>query len=236
MKPIVVIPTYNEQENIRKLVEIILKLEPQFSIIIVDDNSPDGTGKIADELKNENPGRVYVIHRPGKMGLGRAYIDGFKYALSLDADYIFEMDADFSHSPEKLPVFLKEMQDADIVIGSRYINGVSVINWPLRRLFLSVLASYYVRFITGMNLHDNTTGFKCFKRKVLENIKLDSIDSDGYSFQIEMNYRAIKKGFKIKEVPIIFIDRHSGSSKMSKAIIREAIIMVWKLKFGLYKK
>lgn len=236
MKPIVVIPTYNEQENIRKLVEIILKLEPRFSIIIVDDNSPDGTGKTADELKSENPDRVFIIHRSGKMGLGRAYIDGFKYALSLGADYIFEMDADFSHSPEKLPVFLKEIQDADIVIGSRYINGVSVINWPLRRLFLSVLASYYVRFITGMRLYDNTTGFKCFKKKVLENINLDAIKSNGYSFQIEMNYRAQKKGFKIKEVPIIFIDRHSGSSKMSKAIIREAIVMVWKLKFGFYKK
>ncbi len=236
MKSVVVIPTYNEKENIQKLVYAILKLPLPFLIIIVDDNSPDGTGKIADELHNENPDRVHVIHRQGKMGLGRAYISGFKYALELGADYIFEMDADFSHSPEKLPIFLEAINDCDIVIGSRYIKGISVINWPLRRLFLSVIASYYVRFITGMQIQDTTTGFKCFKRKVLESINLDAVDSDGYSFQIEMNFRALKKGFKIKEIPIIFVDRHVGTSKMSRSIMIEAIIMVWKLKFGLYKK
>ncbi|MBI5416830.1 polyprenol monophosphomannose synthase [Candidatus Poribacteria bacterium] len=236
MKALIIIPTYNEKENARRITEIILGLEPKFSVLIVDDNSPDGTGKIADDLCSEYPDRVHVLHRPEKMGLGRAYIDGFKYALEIGADYIFEMDADFSHSPEKLPAFLEAIKENDIVIGSRYINGVSVVNWPLRRLFLSVLASYYVRFITGMHIRDTTSGFKCFRRKVLECIDLDAVHSDGYSFQIEMNFRALKKGFKIKEIPIIFVDRHAGDSKMSKTIVKEAIIIVWKLKLGLYKK
>ncbi|MBI5417336.1 polyprenol monophosphomannose synthase [Candidatus Poribacteria bacterium] len=236
MKAFVVIPTYNEKENIRQITEAILNLNPPFTVLIIDDNSPDGTGEIADKLQKEFPERVHVIHNPGKMGLGRAYISGFKYALSNGADYIFEMDADFSHDPEKLPCFLENIHDCDIVVGSRYVNGVSVVNWPLRRLILSILANYYARIITGLKIKDITTGFKCFRREVLENIKLDEINSGGYSFQIEMNYRAAEKGFKIKEIPIIFVDRNAGSSKMSKAIVREAMIMVWKLKLGLYNK
>lgn len=231
MKVIVVIPTYNERDNIVRLAGEILKQHPSLRILFVDDNSPDGTGTLADELAAADD-RVMVIHRPGKLGLGSAYRTGFGTALKMGADYIIEMDADFSHDPCVLPVFLETITGYDLVIGSRYLNGVSVVNWPIRRLILSYFASVYTRLVTGLRIMDCTSGFKCFRRSALEAIDLDNVRSDGYSFQIEMNYRCMEKGFKIVEVPIIFIDRHAGSSKMSRKIVREAILMVWKLKMG----
>jgi dolichol-phosphate mannosyltransferase len=231
LKAIVVIPTYNERDNIVRLSREILAQHPDLQILFVDDNSPDGTGKLADELAAENE-RIMVLHRAGKQGLGSAYRAGFKAALAGGADYLIEMDADFSHSPKVLPVFLEAIQHADLVIGSRYLNGVSVVNWPIRRLILSVFASVYTRFVTGLRIKDCTSGFKCFRRSVIEAFDLDSVKSDGYSFQIEMNYRCMEKGFRIVEVPIIFIDRHAGTSKMSGVIVREAVTMVWKLRLG----
>ncbi len=231
MKAIVVIPTYNERDNIVRLAELVLAQHPSIQILFVDDNSPDGTGALADDLASRNE-RIRVIHRPGKMGLGSAYCAGFKAALEMGADYLVEMDADFSHDPAILPVFLETIQRCDLVIGSRYLNGVSVVNWPIRRLMLSVFASLYTRVITGLEVKDCTSGFKCFRRSTIEAIDLDTVGSDGYSFQIEMNYRCMERGLKIVEVPIIFIDRHAGSSKMSKKIVREAILLVWKLKLG----
>lgn len=206
-------------------------LGDDIDILIVDDNSPDGTGAIIDRMAAENP-RLHLIHRAGKLGLGSAYREGFKYALEKGAEYIIEMDADFSHDPSMLPVFLEKIKEFDVVIGSRYLNGVSVVNWPIRRLILSYCASVYTRMITGLTFSDCTGGFKCFRRNVLETIRLDEITSDGYSFQIEMNYRCVEKGFRVGEIPIIFIDRHAGMSKMSKKIVREAVVMVWKLKLG----
>lgn len=231
MKSIVVIPTYNERDNIVRLAGEILKQHPSIRILFVDDNSPDGTGILADELATADD-RIMVIHRPGKLGLGSAYRTGFSTALKMGADYIIEMDADFSHDPGVLPVFLETITGCDLVIGSRYLNGVSVVNWPIRRLILSYFASVYTRFVTGLRIMDCTSGFKCFRSSTLEAIDLDNVRSDGYSFQIEMNYLCMEKGFKIIEVPIIFIDRHAGSSKMSRKIVREAILMVWKLKLG----
>lgn len=231
MKAVVVIPTYNERDNIERLVAEVLSKDAAFSVLIVDDNSPDGTGDLADELSTGND-RVNVLHRNGKLGLGSAYREGFRVALDMGADYIIEMDADFSHDPDILLHFLAKMKECDLVIGSRYLNGVSVVNWPLRRLMLSYFASVYTRVITGLRISDCTSGFKCFKRKVLEAIDLGTIKSDGYSFQIEMNFRCVEKGFTVGEVPIIFIDRHAGTSKMSKKIVREAVLMVWKLKLG----
>lgn len=231
LKAIVVIPTYNERDNIVRLAGEILRQHPSLQILFVDDNSPDGTGVLADELSAADS-RISVLHRAGKLGLGSAYREGFRVALQMGADYLIEMDADFSHDPTVLPVFIDTMQKCDLVIGSRYLNGVSVVNWPIRRLILSYFASVYTRFITGLKIMDCTSGFKCFRRSVIESIDLDKIRSDGYSFQIEMNYRCMEKGFKIQEVPIIFIDRHAGTSKMSKKIVREAVLMVWKLKLG----
>ncbi|RII30535.1 MAG: dolichyl-phosphate beta-D-mannosyltransferase [Geobacter sp.] len=231
MKAIVVIPTYNERDNIVRLAGEVLNQHPSLHILIVDDNSPDGTGSLADELSAGND-RIRVIHRPGKLGLGSAYRTGFKLALEMGADFVIEMDADFSHDPAVLPVFLDTVAGCDLVIGSRYLNGVSVVNWPIRRLILSYFASVYTRYVTGLKLMDCTSGFKCFRRSALESIDLDSVRSDGYSFQIEMNYRCMEKGCKIVEVPIIFIDRHAGTSKMSRRIVLEAIVMVWKLKLG----
>jgi dolichol-phosphate mannosyltransferase len=231
VKAVVIIPTYNERDNIVRLAGEVLAQDPALHILIVDDNSPDGTGALADELAAGND-RIRVMHRPGKQGLGSAYREGFRAALAWGADYLIEMDADFSHNPEVLPLFLEAIQENDLVIGSRYLNGVSVVNWPLRRLMLSYCASVYTRIITGLHLHDCTSGFKCFRRSVIEAIDLDRIRSDGYSFQIEMNYRCMEKGFRMSEVPIIFIDRHAGSSKMSGRIVREAVFMVWKLRLG----
>jgi dolichol-phosphate mannosyltransferase len=230
MKALVIIPTYNEAENIESIIAAVLQQNEILNVLIVDDNSPDGTGDIVKNLQQENK-RLHLIERRGKLGLGSAYVEGFKYALNEDYDYIFEMDADFSHDPAELNNMLTEIKQNDLVIGSRYIKGVNVVNWPLQRLMLSYFAALYVRFITGMNIKDPTSGFKCFRKEVLEEIDLDCILSDGYSFQIEMHYRTWNKNFIIKEIPIVFTDRRSGKSKMSKKIVREAILMVWKLKF-----
>jgi len=229
-KILVIIPTYNEVDNIDKIIREIHTLNPQLSILVIDDNSPDGTGARIRDLRKTNA-NLYLIEREGKLGLGSAYVAGFRYALENGYDCIFEMDADFSHDPKEIPNFLKAMQKADLVIGSRYIKGVNVVNWPLTRLLLSYYANKYTRFVTGLPLADSTSGFKCFRRDVLASINLNNIHSGGYSFQIEMNFKAWKKGFRLKEIPIIFIDRAIGKSKMSKKIVREAITMVWKLKF-----
>lgn len=229
MKTLVIIPTYNEKENIGDIVPQILEKDSSIDVLIVDDNSPDGTGKIADEMARENP-RTKVLHREEKAGLGTAYKTGFKYALENGYDYVFEMDADFSHDPKYIPDFLEAVKEADLVLGSRYISGVNVINWPISRLLLSYYANVYTRWVTGLPVRDATGGFKCFRREVLESVDLDEVQSEGYSFQIEMSFRAWKKGFKIKEVPIVFWDRRVGQSKMSKKIVREAIWRVWKLR------
>lgn len=228
-KSLIIIPTYNELENIRRIIPDILGRYDETDILIVDDNSPDGTGVFIEQLTNESD-RIKLIKRPGKMGLGTAYIQGFKYALQNGYDFIFEMDADYSHDPKEIKNFLDAVRDHDLVLGSRYKTGVNVINWPMRRLMLSYFANSYTRFVTGLPVRDATGGFKCFRRKVLESIDLDSIKSNGYAFQIEMTFKAFKKGFRIIEIPIIFIDRFHGTSKMSKKIVREAVLMVWKLR------
>jgi dolichol-phosphate mannosyltransferase len=230
-KAIVVIPTYNERDNLETLARQILSLDESIDLMVVDDNSPDGTGDLAERLAAET-GRVSVLHRAGKLGLGSAYREGFARALALGADLIVQMDADFSHDPSVIPLFFERIKECDLVVGSRYLNGVSVVNWPLRRLMLSYFASVYTRVITGLTISDCTSGFKCFRASALQAIDLESIRSDGYSFQIEMNFRCVERGLKVEEVPIIFIDRHAGTSKMSKRIVREAVLMVWKLKLG----
>jgi len=221
-----------------RLLPEVLSKNDEINILIVDDNSPDGTATfVENEMKNND--RIHLIKRSSKQGLGTAYIAGFKYALKNNYDFIFEMDADFSHDPNEIPRFLEEIKDSDLVLGSRYKNGVNVINWPMRRLLLSWFANIYTRVITGLPVHDATGGFKCFRRKVLEAIDLNRVTSNGYAFQIEMNFKTWKKGFKVKEIPIIFVDRVKGKSKMSRKIVREAVIMVWKLRiksiFGMLK-
>jgi len=231
VEALVIVPTYNEKENISELIRSVLSIDEGLEMLIVDDNSPDGTGEIVDGIAVREP-RVHVIHREGKMGLGSAYITGFKWALAnTDAKYVFEMDADFSHDPCALPEFLEAIRTNDLVIGSRYLEGITVVNWPLSRLILSKGANIYTRVVTGLPLKDSTGGFKCFRREVLEQLPLDTIKSDGYSFQIEMNFICWKKGFRIKEIPILFVDRRVGISKMSKSIIWEAAFMVWRLLF-----
>ena len=230
MKSIVIIPTYDELNNIKKLVPELLSLYEDLDILVVDDNSPDGTGDYVKKLSIENS-RVNLIEREGKLGLGTAYVAGYRYMLNNGYDVAFQMDADYSHDPREIANFKKYIDDYDLIIGSRYIQGVNVINWPMRRLLLSYFANYYTKIITGLPLKDSTGGFKCFKRKVLESIDLNHIKSNGYAFQIEMNYKAWIKGFKLKEVSIIFMDRVAGTSKMSKKIVREAIFRVWKLRF-----
>ncbi|HAQ62371.1 TPA: dolichyl-phosphate beta-D-mannosyltransferase [Candidatus Delongbacteria bacterium] len=212
------------------MIQVVLSLPEQPDVLIVDDNSPDGTGSKVNEIIQSNK-KVNLISRSGKLGLGTAYIEGFKFALAEGYDYIIEMDCDFSHDPKDISRLLKEIDDYDLVIGSRYIQGVNVVNWPLKRLILSMGASFYTRVITGMPLKDATSGFKCFRKEVIQSIDLDKIHSNGYSFQIEMHYKTWKKKFRIKEMPIIFTDRIDGHSKMGKAIVREAIFMVWKLRF-----
>jgi dolichol-phosphate mannosyltransferase len=229
MKTLVIIPTYNERDNIKQIVPQVLEKHSGIDVLIVDDGSPDGTGMIADSMSEENS-RISVIHRKNKSGLGTAYVAGFKYAIQKRYDYIFEMDADFSHDPKYIPEFLNAIKEADLVIGSRYISGVNVINWPMSRLLLSYYANLYSRIVTGLPVKDATGGFKCFRREVLEAIDLDKVRSNGYSFQIEMSFRAKRKGFRIKEIPIVFEDRRVGQSKMSKKIVREAIWMVWRLR------
>ncbi len=229
MRPLIIIPTYNERDNIQKLIPLLMELDLSLSVLVVDDNSPDGTGRLVNDMSEEND-RIQILHRPGKLGLGSAYIAGFKHAIQQDVDCIFEMDADFSHDPDMISEFLEKLETCDVVIGSRYISGINVVNWPMSRLLLSYFANFYTRIITGMSIQDATSGFKCFKREVLELIDLDRVRSDGYAFQIEMNFRCWRKGFRICEIPIIFVDRHSGTSKMSRRIIYEAIWIVWWLR------
>lgn len=225
---LIVIPTYNEKENVEGIARAVLEHLPEANVLFVDDNSPDGTGDLLDRMHERNPA-IHVLHRPGKQGLGRAYIAGFKWALERGYEFIFEMDADFSHNPADLPRILEAAQTADLALGSRYVGGIRVINWPLSRLILSEGAAMYVRLITGMPFSDPTGGFKCFRRAVLETIPLDRITSNGYSFQIEMTHTTWMLGFRIVEVPIVFEERRSGQSKMSSRIVREALWMVWKL-------
>ena len=229
MKALVIIPTYNEKENVEPLLQRVFAEVPGIEVLIVDDNSPDGTGAIADRAAAADP-RVHVMHRPGKLGLGSAYMAGFRYALERDYEAVFEMDADFSHNPESLPVFLRELEDADLVLGSRYLYGVTVVNWPLKRLILSYGANVYSRVITGMRVKDLTGGFKCFRRRVLEAVDWSRVRSDGYAFQIEITFKAWRKGFRIREIPILFVDRKAGESKMSRRIVWEAAWMVWRLR------
>ena len=229
MRALVIIPTYNEAENIESILFATLEQNQSLEVLIIDDNSPDGTGEIVQSLLKENP-RLHLIRRAGKLGLGSAYLEGFKFALDNNYDYVLEMDGDFSHDPNSIPAMLEEIRNNDIVIGSRYIYGISVVYWPFKRLLLSYLASLYVRYITGMPIKDPTAGFICYRREVLLGLDLDRIMSDGYSFQIEIKYRAWLRKFRMKEIPIIFIDRVTGQSKMSKKIVYEAVGMVWKLK------
>jgi len=227
-KTLVIIPTYNEKDNLPKLVDRVMGLPVAVDILVVDDNSPDGTGQLADEIAAANP-RVHVLHRSEKNGLGRAYCDGFKWALCRDYQFVFEMDGDFSHNPDDIPAFLESARLADLVLGSRYRNGIRVINWPLKRLMLSMAAAKYVQVITGMPFSDPTGGYKCFRRRALESIDLDQVRSNGYSFQVEMTHKIWRQGMTIAETPIIFTDRFQGTSKMSSRIVREAFWMVWRL-------
>jgi dolichol-phosphate mannosyltransferase len=226
---LVIVPTYNERTNVSHIVPAVLAQDPCIEVLVVDDNSPDGTGQIADQLATDNA-RVHVLHRGGKEGLGKAYIAGFRWALERGYDLVFEMDADFSHDPRFLPKLIEAVQDADLVIGSRYKTGVNVVNWPISRLLLSLGANQYARWVTGLPLTDSTGGFKCFRRRVLEAIPLDRVRSNGYAFQIEMSFLAWKRGFRLKEIPIVFTDRVEGQSKMNKKIVREAVWMVWWLR------
>ncbi|WP_416446289.1 polyprenol monophosphomannose synthase [Leeuwenhoekiella sp. A16] len=238
-RSLVVIPTYNEAENIEKLVRNVFAQQRTFSILVVDDNSPDGTAEIIKSLMQEFTGHLYLLQRSGKLGLGTAYTAGFSWALARDYDYIFEMDADFSHSPNDLIRLYNACakKGADMAIGSRYKTGVNVVNWPMGRVLLSYIASKYVRFITGMDISDTTAGFVCYKRKVLEAINLDKIRFMGYAFQIEMKFKAHLLGFKIEEIPVIFVDRTRGTSKMSKNIISEAVFGVIRMKIkSLFSK
>ncbi len=228
---LVVIPTYNEVGNLTPLVEQVLAQDARLEILVVDDRSPDGTGQLAGALAQKEP-RLHVLHREAKLGLGTAYITGFKWALERGYDFVFEMDADFSHDPAHLKDFLKAIADADLVLGSRYLGGrVTVVNWPMGRLVLSYCANIYARWITGLRIWDLTGGFKCFRRRVLEAIDLSQVRSNGYAFQIEMSVRAWRKGFTLKEIPIVFVDRTEGQSKMNRSIVREAVWMVPRLRF-----
>jgi dolichol-phosphate mannosyltransferase len=231
---IIIIPTYNERENLEKMVRKVFSLKKDFHLLIVDDNSPDGTAQIVKDLQKEFPGKLHLEERKGKLGLGTAYIHGFKWALKNNYEYIFEMDCDFSHNPNDLiKLYNTCVKDGvDLAIGSRYVTGVNVVNWPMGRVLMSYYASAYVRLVTGMKIRDTTSGFKCYKRKVLERIKLDKIKFKGYAFQIEMKFTTYKLGFKIVEVPIIFTDRLEGTSKMSKGIFKEAILGVIQMKIN----
>lgn len=233
MRKLVIIPTYKEIENISKIINAVFSLEGEYNILVIDDNSPDGTADKVRELQQEFPDKLFMIQRSGKLGLGTAYLTGFRWALERDYDYVFEMDADFSHSPDDLPRLLAACTEggSDMSIGSRYCNGVSVVNWPIGRILISYFASVYVRKVLGFKIYDSTAGFICYSRKVLETMKLDEVRMKGYGFQIEMKYTAHKLGFKIAEVPVIFINRKEGTSKMSGSIFGEAFWGVMKLRF-----
>lgn len=228
-RALVVLPTYNEAENLGGIVPRILERDPRIDVLVIDDASPDGTGEIADRLAREH-NRVRAVHRPGKLGLGSAYLAGFERGLAEGYRYLLEMDADFSHDPSYLPDLLEAVEDHDLVAGSRYLKGVNVVNWPMSRLLLSWFANKYARWVTGLPVTDATSGFKCFRREVLEAIDFSAVDSTGYAFQIEMSFRAWKLGFRITEVPIVFVDRDTGESKMTGAIVREAVWRVWALR------
>jgi dolichol-phosphate mannosyltransferase len=230
VKGLVIIPTYNEVDNIPEIVPRVLEQDPGLEVLVVDDNSTDGTGEAVEEMRKTEP-RLHCLHRPGKMGLGTAYVDGFRYALERDYDLVFEMDADFSHDPDSLPAFLEAIREADLVVGSRYLHGVTVVNWPLSRLILSYGANLYTRIVTWMPLKDATGGFKCFRRETLQAVDLDTVHSDGYGFQIEMNYKVWRQGLRVREIPILFVDRRVGVSKMNKKIVWEAMWLVWRLRF-----
>ncbi|MBU1709860.1 MAG: polyprenol monophosphomannose synthase [Proteobacteria bacterium] len=230
MKSLIIIPTYNEKENVEMIIARIFSVDNTLEILVVDDNSPDGTGAIIEKLMQQDK-RLHVLHRKEKMGLGRAYIAGFEYAIANRYDVIFEMDADFSHNPRYLPIFLDTIKTADIVIGSRYLKGGSTRNWPLLRLLLSYCGNLYIRFVTGMPIKDATGGFKCFRRQVLESLDFSKITSEGYAFQVEVNYLCWKKGFSIQEIPIVFEDRKVGETKMSGTVVFEALKLVWGLRF-----
>ena len=230
MEKLVIVPTYNERENIDPLLERLISLPHNLDVLVVDDGSPDGTAEQVQAWLARTP-RVHLLRRPGKLGLGSAYRDGFRYALANGAEFVFEMDADFSHDPDAIGDFLEAARDADIVLGSRYLHGVTVVNWPLSRLILSSMANLYTRIVTGMPIADATGGFKCFRRRALESIRLDQVKTEGYGFQIEMSFRCWKRGFRIKEIPIVFVDRRAGISKMNRRIIFEAAWLVWKLRF-----
>jgi len=229
-KALIIIPTYNEIDNIDRMLTTLTELYPEINILIIEDGSPDGTAQVVKEHMGKNPAKVNMIQRTGKLGLGTAYIAGFKWALERDFEYILEMDCDFSHSPKDVKRLVEAAQDNDLVLGSRYIDGIRIINWPMHRLLLSYFAGVYTRFITGLNVLDATGGFKCFRRKTLESLNLDRIFSNGYSFQIELNFKVWAKGLKIKEVPIVFTERRDGQSKMNGGIIHEAIFAVMKLR------
>jgi len=230
-RALVIVPTFNERENIRRLIDAVLGQDGRIDMLIVDDGSPDGTGAIVEGIAASNS-RIHLLSRPRKMGLGTAYVAGFRWALARDYAYVLEMDADFSHDPAHLPQFLSAIETADLVLGSRYQEGrVTVVNWPINRLILSYLANMYARAITGLHIWDATGGFKCFRRSVLEAIDLDHVRSNGYAFQIEMTFRAVRRHFRITEIPIVFVDRTEGHSKMSKHIVREAVWMVWRLRW-----
>jgi dolichol-phosphate mannosyltransferase len=228
-KSLVIIPTFNEAENIARLIPEVLRQDSGIDVLVVDDSSPDRTADRVRAIQERN-NRIHLFERPRKMGLGSAYVMGFKFALENSYEYVFEMDADFSHDPKDIPRFLERMDAYDLVLGSRYIRGVRILNWPMRRLLLSYLANYYSRLMTGLKLHDATGGYKCYSRKVLEAIDLDRVKSNGYAFQIEMSYKAWKRGFRILEIPIVFLEREVGDSKLSKGIIYEAFFMLWRLR------
>ena len=235
MKYVVIVPTYNESDNIASLIPLVLQHGESYHALIVDDNSPDGTGEIADQLANSNQ-RIHVMHRANKMGLGTAYVAGFHWALDFEADLIFEMDADFSHDPAMLPHFVNAIEDCDLILGSRYVPGGGVENWPLLRQIMSRGGSFYARTILGVGVRDLTGGFKCYRRHVLKTLDLSDVETSGYAFQIEMTYRTLLQGFRVKEIPIIFADRVQGKSKMSRSVFLEAILAVWKLRLRLPRK
>jgi len=228
LRGLVIFPTYNEAENIEKIIEEVLKVSDTLDVLVVDDNSPDGTAEIVESLAKKNP-RVNLIKRERKLGLGTAYITGFKYAIKHKYDFAFEMDADFSHNPSDIPRFIELLKDYDLIIGSRYLDGVSVVNWPMKRLLLSYFANLFAKKVTGAPIRDLTSGFKCYKRCVLEGIDLNRIKSDGYGFQIEIDFLIWRKGFKVKEIPIVFTERRVGVSKMNKRIVYQAFFLVWRL-------
>jgi dolichol-phosphate mannosyltransferase len=231
VEKLIIVPTYNERDNIDRLLTRLLVLPYELHVLVVDDHSPDGTGDLVAARVEREP-RIHLLRRAGKLGLGSAYRDGFRYALDQGAQLVFEMDADFSHDPDAIGSFLDAIPDADVVLGSRYLNGVTVVNWPLSRLILSYSANVYTRLITGLPVRDATGGFKCFRRRALESVRLDKVRSDGYAFQIEMSYKCWRRGMRIREIPIVFTERHAGVSKMSRRIIWEAVFMVWRLRLA----